>query len=619
MASLAKETDRNDRIEGVPLSSEKVRISQTVFDWLFGYDYFIAHRSVDGKDYASALYDALTAKGNELDCFLDVKHYGAGGRLTSMQARALRKTTRLIVIVTPHAHDVDAPYLWGEVAEFQRIHPRGIIVPIGSWETLTDKQYPTSRLLPLLPHLPDEICILESCGQFEERPPSAQTVAKLLNDFSEERRSTKRLRWIRRVVLLLAALLIAAIGLLIYGNQQKNNATRSAREANRQLGNVNWILAEQARDKEADPIRAALLFGVAAAAFESAEQPAFVSNAEFGASLSIEKSHLLFAFPNDGSVNRAVNGAAFSKDESRVLTCSGKTARLWAVGAGGKEPLQSFEHEQPVNGAVFSKDERRVLTWSEDGTTRLWAVGADSKEPLQSLGEPKQSNPVNNVVYANGVHVAFAGVISAAFTKDESRVLTWSTDGKARLWAIGTGGKEPLQIFEHEHPVNGVVLSKDESRLLTWSKDGIARLWTIGPGSKEPLQSFEHKGSVTGAVFSKDESRLLTWSEDGIARLWAVSPGSKEPLQSFEHKGSVTGAVFSKDESRVLMWSRDGSARLWTSPHEPAIPVAERILKLEVLTASTMYGGRELRPLSVDAWRAKKTELDALRAKAKKD
>jgi hypothetical protein len=45
---------------------------QKAFDWLFGYDYFIAHRSVDGKDYASALYDALTTKGNELDCFLDV-------------------------------------------------------------------------------------------------------------------------------------------------------------------------------------------------------------------------------------------------------------------------------------------------------------------------------------------------------------------------------------------------------------------------------------------------------------------------------------------------------------------------------------------------------------------
>src|SRR5215211_5233469 len=135
--------------------ADKSGPSQKAFDWLFGYDYFIAHRSVDGKDYASALYDALTTKGNELDCFLDVKHYGAGGGLTNMQARALRKTTRLIVIVTPHAHDADAPYLHGEVAEFRRIHLHGVIVPIGNWETLTEKHYPNSQLLPLLPHLPD--------------------------------------------------------------------------------------------------------------------------------------------------------------------------------------------------------------------------------------------------------------------------------------------------------------------------------------------------------------------------------------------------------------------------------------------------------------------------------
>src|SRR5918996_2290564 len=130
---------------------DKAGLSQKAFDWLFGYDYFIAHRSVDGKKYASALYDSLTTKGNELDCFLDVKHYGAGGGLTNMQTRALRKTTRLIVLVTPGAHDSDASYLRCKVAEFKRIHPNGIIVPIGNWATLTEKHYPNSQLLPFLP------------------------------------------------------------------------------------------------------------------------------------------------------------------------------------------------------------------------------------------------------------------------------------------------------------------------------------------------------------------------------------------------------------------------------------------------------------------------------------
>ena len=78
-------------------STGKMGLWQRIFDLFFGYDYFIAHRSVDGKPYAAALYDALTGEGNELDCFLDVKHYDAGGRLPWMQSRALKKTSRLIV------------------------------------------------------------------------------------------------------------------------------------------------------------------------------------------------------------------------------------------------------------------------------------------------------------------------------------------------------------------------------------------------------------------------------------------------------------------------------------------------------------------------------------------
>jgi hypothetical protein len=37
------------------------------------------------------------------------------------------------------------------------------------------------------------------------------------------------------------------------------------------------------------------------------------------------------------------------------------------------------------------------------------------------------------------------GGAGAVFNRDESRILTWSSDGAARLWAVGQ--KEPIQIF----------------------------------------------------------------------------------------------------------------------------------------------------------------------------
>ena len=94
------------------IGREKAGFSRRAVDWLFGYDYFLAHRSLDGKQYALARYEALTSKENELDCFLDVKHYGAGSGLTSMQTRALTKTTRLIVVVTP-ARTMPTRITWG--------------------------------------------------------------------------------------------------------------------------------------------------------------------------------------------------------------------------------------------------------------------------------------------------------------------------------------------------------------------------------------------------------------------------------------------------------------------------------------------------------------------------
>ena len=33
-----------------------------------------------------------------------------------------------------------------------------------------------------------------------------------------------------------------------------------------------------------------------------------------------------------------------------------------------------MKHEKDVRGAVFSRDESRILSWSDDGTVRIWDV-----------------------------------------------------------------------------------------------------------------------------------------------------------------------------------------------------------------------------------------------------
>lgn len=213
-------------VELKPRGSDSTDFSQRIIDWLFGYDYFLAHRSIDGKAYASVIFDQLTDKSNGLDCFLDVKYYGAGHNLTLMQTRALKKTTRLIVIVTPEAHNPEAIYLLGEIREFLEKHPKGVIVPIGTAETLSLDYYAESKLLPIIPRYPNDICIMETDDGFRTATPSTHVLAKLLTDFTEERRTTKRLRWIQRTAALLLILLLSTIWFWRDSTQQTKEAVK---------------------------------------------------------------------------------------------------------------------------------------------------------------------------------------------------------------------------------------------------------------------------------------------------------------------------------------------------------------------------------------------------------
>ncbi|MDZ4803202.1 MAG: hypothetical protein SGI92_34010, partial [Bryobacteraceae bacterium] len=151
-------------------------------------------------------------------------------------------------------------------------------------------------------------------------------------------------------------------------------------------------------------------------------------------------------------------------------------------------------------------------------------------------------------------------VEGAQFSRDESRILTWSADKTARLWDARTG-QAIGPALQHQGPVIGAQFSRDESRILTWSADKTARLWdartgqAIGP-------ALQHQGRVYGAQFSRDESRILTWSADRTARAWAARTGEAIG-PALQHQGPVVGAQFSRDESRILTWSVDKTARLW--------------------------------------------------------
>ena len=105
--------------------------------------------------------------------------------------------------------------------------------------------------------------------------------------------------------------------------------------------------------------------------------------------------------------------------------------------------LLVHQHDAWISGAAFTKDEQRILTWSGDGTARLWQ--AKDGTPL---GRPMKHDK---------------GILGATFTKDDQRILTWSVDGTARLWQAKDGA--PIgQPMKHDAGIWGRPLRRTSNR-----------------------------------------------------------------------------------------------------------------------------------------------------------
>jgi len=157
-------------------------------------------------------------------------------------------------------------------------------------------------------------------------------------------------------------------------------------------------------------------------------------------------------------------------------------------------------------------------------------------------------------------------VLSVAFSRDGSRVVTGSRDSTAKLWDAETG-QELLTLQGHSAPVPSAAFSPDGERVVTASSDNKAKLWDAKTG-KELLTLEGHSDRVLSVAFSSDGTRVvtgggdLTAGVDDTARVWDAQTG-KELLAVKGHSKQVNSVAFSPDGRRVATASSDNTARVW--------------------------------------------------------
>ncbi len=386
---------------------------QEIYDWLWGYDFFISYQWSTGGQYAQELALRLREKGYEV--FLDRSDYAASDDWKRVGSIALNNTQRLVLISTKGAVTESKPVA-REVEIFTKRGRRVIPIVFEHEVSELDRLQASGREKEsTLSHLSQAtLYISEAASQFN-KSPSPAVINRLVQTHEVLRR-----RKLRGYFIALALIIVAVFAI---------NAHRSA-----QL------------EKEA-----------AIAAKESAKE---------------------------------AKQAQAKETEARELA-------------------EKRQKEAEATAARVARE----------NADNYWRFAIRARDPKANGGDKKDVPDTNNLLTAS--HLFLRG--SHSFQNIPAVLKTDSDQAHSRNFSLAAHAIDSRAIRTWLHPdaLVGMKVPQDEQRLLTWNSDGTARLWDVT--KPEPLQTFKHNAAVIGVQFNHDESRVLTWSYDDTARLWDVT------------------------------------------------------------------------------------------------
>ena len=238
--------------------------------------------------------------------------------------------------------------------------------------------------------------------------------------------------------------------------------------------------------------------------------------------------------------------ASFSPDGRTVVTGgSDGTGRIWNAQTG--RPLGALlkGHAGPIDDAEFSPTGRLVVTAGSDGTTRLWQTGTGAPAGVLKTGTTgkKAATPVP--------------VLSASFSPDGAYILT-AQGPFARIWR--TDGRNLILRFRgHKQNLETASFSPDESRVVTASDDGTARVWDTGLA--KPVTVLPTGRAVADIALGPDPGLAAVASRAAV-QIWEL--GHSRLVRTLPGGGrSITSVAISPDGKLVAATATDGTTQVF--------------------------------------------------------
>jgi WD40 repeat protein/serine/threonine protein kinase len=231
-----------------------------------------------------------------------------------------------------------------------------------------------------------------------------------------------------------------------------------------------------------------------------------------------------------------VNTAQFSPDGTAIVTGNavGK-AKIWEADSG--RLLFEFPHSSAVKQACFTTDGKHVVTVTQEAAF-IWS--------MESATAP-------------AVKIVHEGLKSVALDPTDAAILTVGDDRTVRMWIAQDGTSAGLS-FLHAEDVTGAQFSNDGRSVLTFSTDGTARIWNRGDRlRKSRIAGFSSVALVNASV---DGKWILAFGEAGTGEVFRANAPDMDHAM-LKHDEEITAACISPDSQRIAAADALGNLIIW--------------------------------------------------------
>ena len=485
----------------------------------------------------------------------------AGGVLADEINKALTNSKYLIVICSPRA--AQSQWVGKEVQTFIDLGRTDRIIPFIIGGT-AHAQNPEEECFPLtLLNLPPEQELLGiNIDEMGRDAAAVKVVAQMFGlKFDTLWQRYEREKRFRRIAIIVAALLLAAIGVgaaIVFSRQNKriteqNDRIRTQKneietqnenilKQNKQLRDNSIIMAAQLdsinrRDalielQRDSIVQTNVLLTTERNNLKTANWKMMENQSRFiseKASFLVDEGDsylaqrlLMEVLPNKELPNRPYTPEA-DKALRKAIRCN--TTLLQG-------------HTGQVKYAAFSPNDSFIVSASMDSTIRIWEVktGVEIKA-LKGLTSE---------------------VLSAEFSPDGKRIVSTFSDGTARIWDLKSGALINT-LIGHSNGVNHASYSPDGKQIVTASSDCLIKVWNAENGKL--INTFEgHKSMIRRVSFSPDGKLIVSASADTTVMIWDAVSG--KPLKVLSgHQDWVNSAEFSADGKLVVSAADD--IKIW--------------------------------------------------------